>query len=252
MVYNMCLTDQTIFHAGYSTSMGVLWPLVISGVVLLLFVIILSLIIIFKNCSCARQCVYEHFLKKNCHNIKGTPLNISILSLDELDVSNTSHRLLDKVFLDHESQATTSTAINSLLVDTSTVSVNFDLQETTTTTNSVPPQDSISTGSDSQQCNTSFIAWKFNSNEIEVHACTSNTSLSDTTSLSFDSNTNCSNFHPDTISTGSEPQQAITSSSTNSFTSIHQQDNSSGNYFISPLPRIRNEYTIMPDFCASR
>ena len=178
--------------------------------------------------------------------MKSTPPNISVLSLDELAASNTSHRLLDKMFIDPESQESTSSAINNLLVGTN--SVNFDLQEGTRTTNSVLSQESISTGSDPQQCNTtsSVLTWSINFNYSEAQASTASyNSLSNTISLSSDSNTNSNIFYPDSISTGSESQQVITSNSTNSNTSMHQQDNSSGNAIIS------REYIIMPDFCAS-
>ena len=179
--------------------------------------------------------------------MKNTQLNISALSLDELDATNISHRLLDKMFIDPASQESTNSSISNLLVDTTTV--DYDLQEDARTAYRVPPQDSISTGSDPQQCNTTSCILSslninyFDSNEVQAG---NYTSLSDTTSMSSESNTNSNILHPDTISTGSESQLAFTSSNT----SLHQQDNSSGNAIISPLPRIR-EYTIRPDLCAS-
>ena len=224
--------------------MSAQWPLVISGVVILIFVIVflMVVVIIMKNFACARQCVYELFM---CHSTKSAPLSISLLPLDERDDSHSSHRLLDKIFINPETQESTS-SIGSLLVDTEPV--NFDLQEATRTTYRVPPQDSISTGSDPHQCNTtSYIlsdSVTFDSNKVQA----SNTSLSDTTSMSSNSNINSNFIYLDTISTGSESQLAFTSSSN---TSLHQQDNSSGNAIISPLPRIRWEYIVRPDLCAS-
>ena len=227
--------------------MSAQWPLVLSGVVILIFFIVFLMVIIMKNFPCARQCVYELFMRNNCHSTKSAPLScsISLLSLDERDDSHSSHRLLDKIFIDPESQESTS-SIGSLLVDTEPVS--FDLQEATRTAYRVPPQDSISTGSDQQQCNTTNYILSdsvtFDSNKVQA----SNTSLSDTTSMSSNSNINSNIIYLDNISTGSESQLAFTSSSN---TSLHQQDNSSGNTIISPLPRIRWEYIVRPDLCAS-
>ena len=53
---------------------------------------------------------------------------------------------------------------------------------------------------------------------------------------------------PQTVATGSDLQQTNTTGGINLNVSVHQQDNSSEDTSISPLPKMK-KYVIMPDFC---